>query len=220
MNAVDRSIAEGYPLSLRQVLTTARAALPGSKRIIWAGSALWLALSVGVTALATLLGVSSALSGALVVLATAPITAGLLMAGVRRARGEALALHDLRIPPAATPHVVIVLLANLLVVVGSEQLLGPVGSLPLAFAYGLFASLAPYLVVDRAMSAGAALRASALLVRHHAGRLLLLQLLLAALLTLLALPLGIGLIWGVPFALIVQGAVYVQAVGPARSDPT
>jgi hypothetical protein len=220
MNAVDRSIAEGYPLSLREVLATARAMLPGSKRILLAGAALWLALSIGVTALGTLLGISSTLTSALVVLATAPITAGVVMAGARRARGESLTLQDLRIPPATTAHVTIVLLVNLLVVVGSESLLGPVASLPLLLAYGLFASLAPYLVVDRAMGAGAALRASALLVRHRAGRLLLLQLLLAAMLLLLALPLGIGLIWGIPLALIAQGAVYVRAVGSARTDPT
>jgi uncharacterized membrane protein len=90
---------------------------------------------------------------------------------------------------------------------------GALASLPIAVAYGLFTSLALFLVADRGLGAGGALRASVQLVRHRWPTLLLLQLVLGAGLALSLLPLGLGLIWAGPFAIVASGAVYVRAVG-------
>jgi hypothetical protein len=217
--ALDRAIAEGYRLDLREVLADASRHLKGSKRIIVGGGLMWLAISLVVGWITLALGLGNAPSGALGVLATAPLTVGLVMVGALRAAGHALTPADLWAYRGVTAHAAIVMLANLLVVVGSEALFGPVASLPVTIAYGLFTSLALYLVADRKLSGGQAIVVSALLVRHRWAALLLLQLLLAALLALSALTLGIALIWTGPFAVIAQGAVYVRAVGLA-SAPT
>jgi hypothetical protein len=213
--ALERAIADGYPLDLRDVLGDALRHLKGSKRVIVGGALTWLAISVLVGWITLALGMGNAPSGALGVLATAPLTVGLVMVGARRAAGHAITPADLWAYRGVTAHAAIVMLVNLLVVVGSEALLGPVASLPLTIVYGLFTSLALYLVADRGLSGGRAILASAQLVRHRWAALLLLQLLLAGLLALSVLTLGIGLIWTGPFAVLAQGAVYVRAVGLA-----
>ena len=217
--ALDRAIAEGYRLDLREVLADASRHLKGSKRVIVGGGLTWLAISLIVGWITLALGLGNAPSGALGVLATAPLTVGLVMVGALRAAGHAVTPADLWAYRGVTAHAAIVMLANLLVVIGSEALFGPIASLPVTIAYGLFTSLALYLVADRGLSGGRAIVVSALLVRHRWAALLMLQLLLAALLALSALTLGIALIWIGPFAVIAQGAVYVRAVGLA-SAPT
>lgn len=211
----ERAVADGYELDVRSPLRDAALALRGGKRVVWAGVLAWLAISVAVAAVTLAIGLGETTSAALGVLATTPVTVGLAMVGARRAAGRDVVLADLGAYRGATAHAAIVLLANLLVVVGGEALLGPALSLPLTLAYGLFTSLALYLVADRGLGAGRAIAVSARLVRHRWAVLLLLQLLLAGLLLVAALPLGLGLIWAVPFALVAQGAVYVRAVGLA-----
>jgi hypothetical protein len=215
--ALDRAMAEGYPLDLREVLSDAARHLKGSKRVIVGGGLAWLGISLAVGWITLALGLGSAPSGALGVLATAPLTVGLVMVGARRAAGLAVTPADLWAYRGVTAHAAIVMLANLLVVVGSEALFGPIASLPVTIAYGLFTSLALYLVADRGLTGGRAIVVSTLLVRHRWASLLLLQLLLAALLALSALTLGIALIWTGPYAVIAQGAVYVRAVGLASA---
>jgi len=219
-NPLARAVHEGFPLDVRIVLADAARALKGSKRVLLVGALLWLAISAAVGWLTALLGLGPAPSAALGVLATAPLTVGLLMTGARRAAGLAIEFADLWAYRGVTAQAAIVLLANLLVVLGGEALLGPLGSLPLTIAYGLFVSLALFLVADRGLDAGRAIRTSALLVRHRWGTLLLLQLTLGALLGLAALPFGLGLIWAGPFAIIAHGAVYVRAVGLADATAT
>jgi hypothetical protein len=207
------AIAHGYALDLRTVLTDAARALKGSKRVLLAGALLWLATSTVVGWLTLVVGMGPAPSAALSVLATTPLTLGLVMAGARRAAGWPIALADLWAFRGATAHAAIVMLINLLVVLGGEAALGPVASLPFTVAYGLFASLALFLVADRGLGAIEALLASLRLVRHRWRTLLLLQLALGAVLALALLPLGLGLVWAGPFAIVANGAVYVRAVG-------
>ena len=216
--ALERAIADGYPLDLREVLRDALRHLKGSKRVIVGGALIWLAITLVVGWITLALGMGNAPSGALGVLATAPLTVGLVMVGARRAAGQPVTPADLWAYRGVTAHAAIVMLVNLLVVLGSEAVFGPVASLPLTIVYGLFTSLALYLVADRGLSGGRAILASAQLVRHRWAALLLLQLLLAGLLALSVLTLGIGLIWTGPFAVLAQGAVYVRAVGMADTE--
>lgn len=213
----ERAVSDGYELDLRELLRDAARALRGSKRVVWAGVLAWLAISVAVAAVTWALGLGDMVSAALGVLATAPVTVGLSMVGARRAAGLAVSLADLGAYRAATGHAAIVLLIHLLVVVGGEAATGPVGSLLLSTAYGLFASLALFLVADRGLSGPRAIVVSAQLVLARWPTLLALQLVLAGALAVAALPFGLGLIWAVPFVLIAQGAVYVRAVGLSAS---
>ena len=215
-STLDQALANGYPLDLRDLLGDAAAALKGSKRVILGGMLAWVAISVLVGWLTLLLRVGPELSAALGILATVPVTLGLVMLGALRAAGEPISFARLWDYRSATAHGAIVMLAGLLVVVGGDALLGPVASLPVSMAYGLFTTFALYLVADRGMSGGRAIVVSARLVRHRWGVILLLQLFLGALLALALLPFGLGLIWAAPFAFIAQGAVYVRAVGLAN----
>lgn len=205
------ALAHGYALDLPTVLRRAAAVLRGSKRVVLLGALAWLGVTWFVGLLGFALGLADLVAASLGVLATTPITLGLLMVGVRRARGEAVAPADLWAYGGATGRGAVVLLVNLLVLNAVDALLGPVG-LPLALAWSLFAGFAPYLVADRGMDAFAAFGASVRLVRHRWGALLALQLGLGVLLALAALPLGIGLIWAGPYAVVAMGAAFDAAV--------
>lgn len=211
-DALARALAEGYPLDLPTTLRRAAAALRGSKRVVLLGALAWLAVSFLVGLVSVGLGLSDLPAASLGALATTPITLGLLMVGVRRARGEAVAPADLWAHTGATAQGAIVLLTNLLVINLAEAALGPVWSLPVALGYALFAGFAPYLVADRGLDAFAAIRASFGLVRHRWGTLLALQLVLGVLVAVAVLPLGIGLIWAAPYAVVALGAAFDAAV--------
>jgi uncharacterized membrane protein len=211
-DALARSVANGFDLDVRDVLRRARAALPGSKRVVLVGAIAWLGTTWLVGALAFALGLGELVAASLGVLATTPLTLGLIMVGVRRARGEPVELADLVRYRGATAHGAIVLLVNLLVLNATEWALGPVASLPLGLTYALFAGFAPYLVADRGMDGFAAIATSFRLVRHRWGALLVLQLLLGALLAVAALPLGLGLIWAGPYAVAALGVAFDAAV--------
>ena len=113
--------------------------------------------------------------------------------------------------------------ANALKVVGVPPLLGrtfePGDDAPdapprIVLGYALFAGFAPYLVADRGLDGFAAIATSFRLVRHRWGALLGLQVLLGLGLALAALPLGLGLIWAGPYAVVALGAAF-DAAAPA-----
>jgi hypothetical protein len=216
---LSRALAEGSALDLRSVLADAARSLKGSKRVLFGGAVAWLAISIAAGWLTLVLGLGPGPSAALGVLATTPLTVGLIMAGARRAAGLPIAFADLWGYRSIIGHAAIVLLVNLLVVLAGEALLGPVAALPFTVAYGLFASLALYLVADRGLGAGRAIVVSMRLVRQRWTTLLLLQLALGAMLAIAVLPLGLGLVWAGPFALIAHGAVYVRMVGLKGIEP-
>jgi hypothetical protein len=130
------SLEFGYALTVGGVLRAAAAALRGSKRVVLAGAAAWLGVTWLVGAVTLALGLGELVAASLGVLATTPLTLGLLMVGVRRARGEDVALGDLLAHRGATAQGAIVLLANLLVLNATEAILGPVWSTPVVLAYG------------------------------------------------------------------------------------
>jgi hypothetical protein len=208
-----RALAEGSALDLRSLLGDAARSLKGSKRVLFGGAVVWVAITIAAGWITLVIGLGPGPSAALGVLATAPLTVGLVMAGARRAAGLPIAFADLWAYRSVTGHAAVVLLANLLVVLAGETLFGTVAALPFTVAYGLFVSLALYLVADRGLGAGRAIVVSMRLVRQRWGTLLLLQLTLGGLLALAVLPLGLGLVWAGPFALIAHGAVYVRMVG-------
>lgn len=211
---LDHALTHGYALDLGSVLRASAAALRGSKRVVLAGAAAWIAVTWMVGVVTFALGLGELVSASIGILATTPITLGLLMVGVRRARGEPVALRDLLAHTGATAQGAIVLLVNLLVLNAAEALLGPVLSTPLVLGYALFAGFAPYLVADRGLDGFAAITTSFRLVRHRWGALLALQVLLGLALVLAALPLGLGLIWAGPYAVVALGAAF-DAAAPA-----
>lgn len=202
----------GYALDLGGILRASAAALRGSKRVVLAGAAAWIVITWAVGIVTFALGLGELVAASIGILATTPITLGLLMVGVRRARGEPVAFRDLLAHTGATAQGAIVLLVNLLVLNAAEALLGPVLSTPVVLGYLLFAGFAPYLVADRGLDGFPAIATSFRLVRHRWGALLALQVLLGLALALAVLPLGLGLIWVGPYAVVALGAAFDAAV--------
>lgn len=211
-DALAHAALHGYAFDLRGVLNASAAALRGSKRVVLAGAAAWIAVTWVVGIVTFALGLGELVSASLGILATTPITLGLLMVGVQRARGEPVAFRDLLAHTGATAQGAIVLLSNLLVLNAAEALLGPFFSTPLVLGYALFAGFAPYLVADRGLDGFSAIATSFRLVRHRWGVLLALQVLLGLALLVAALPLGVGLIWVGPYAVVALGAAFDAAV--------
>lgn len=209
---LEHAASHGFELDLGDVLQRGRAVLRGSKRVVLTGVLVWLGITWLVGLVTFALGLGELVSASLGILATTPITVGLLMAGVRRARGATITIADLFAYGSVTAQAAVVLLTNLVVLNLAETLLGPWASLPVTLAYSLFAGFAPYLVADRGMDGFRAIASSFRLVRHRWGRLFLLQVVLAALLVAAALPLGLGLIWAAPYAVVVMGAAFDTAV--------
>lgn len=209
---VAHAARHGYVLRLGGVLRAAAAALRGSKRVVLVGAAAWIAVTWAVGIVTFALGLGELVAASLGILATTPITLGLLMVGVRRARGAPVALGDLFAHTGATAQGAIVLLVNLVVLNAAEALLAPIFSTPLVLGYVLFAGFAPYLVADRGLDAFAAIATSFRLVRHRWGTLLVLQVVLGLALALAVLPFGLGLIWVGPYAVVALGAAFDAAV--------
>lgn len=216
--ALEHAVAHGYRFVLTEILRHAAALVRGSIGVYVGGALLWAAILIFTSLLTLLIGLTDLVAGALGILATTPLTLGLAMVSARRAAGLPVSFSDLFAYRSHTAQGAIVLLINLLVTVAFDNLLGPGLALVPLIAYGLFTSLALYLVVDRSLGAWPALRYSARLVRHQWLGILALQVVLSLALILGALPLGVGLLWAFPWAMIALATVYVQAVG-LRSAP-
>jgi uncharacterized membrane protein len=179
--------------------------------VVLLGALLWLSVLLLVNTFSFLIGIGNAASTALAVLATTPIGVALAMAGVQRARHQPISMATLGAYKSATPNAAIVLLLGVLVSIGGEALLGASLTLLVSLVYGLFTSLALYLVADRGLDALTAISTSLRLVRHRWARLLGLQALLGVALVVAAIPFGLGLIWVLPWSLSVLGGAYLQA---------
>jgi uncharacterized membrane protein len=208
-----RAMAEGYPLQLAGLLKRAWSRVFGSIGAFISGAVLWVLFWFLATFITLLFGLNEVVAGALGIVATAPVTLSVAMMGARRAAGLPVTVLDPLRYRRATAQGAIVLLVNLLATVVLSALLGPGWSLLPLIAYGLFTSLALYLVADRGLAGWDAIICSARLVRHHWPALLLLQVLLSLSLIAGGLLLGFGLMWTFPLTMIALGAVYVDAVG-------
>jgi hypothetical protein len=215
---LQRAIADGYNLDLGALLGRAWSLVFGSIGAFLAGALLWLLALLFASLIAVAIGLGDALAGALAILATTPVTLGLAMMGARRAAGLPVTVFDPLAYRSATAQGAIVMLINLLVTVALERLLGSVFALLPLIVYGLFTSLAVYLVADRGLNGLEAIVASAKLVRHQWPRLLLLQVALSAALLIGSFLLLLGLLWAFPLAMISLGGVYVAAVGLKQAD--
>lgn len=138
----------------------------------------------------------------------APISAGVMYIGLRRAAGQTVVVGDLFRPIVCTlPLMGVVLLTWLAMGIGFILLVLP----GIYLAIGL--SMASMLVVDKGMGTLEALRVSLLAINHCWFRLFGLGLLLGLILIVSTLPLLIGLIWAVPLAVVAFGVAYRQIFG-------
>ena len=139
---------------------------------------------------------------------TLPVLVGLVMLGIKRA-------HDLELTIASVfdyyvlvwPLVFASIVMNILIIVGMVLLILPGIYLATAYMFALA------LIVDKRLSLWEALESSRKAVTAHWFKIFGLNILMALIILLSALPLGIGLFWTVPLAFIANGILYRKIFG-------
>ncbi|MCQ4345975.1 hypothetical protein NGA35_00735 [Pseudomonas stutzeri] len=226
--SIEEALARGYDFAIGSLLGEAWRNTCGIKWPIVAGFLAFYAL-LFVTAFmlaflliaAGLLGRDGLLAGPLgqLLLAvsvgalTYPILAGMLMVGIRRAArqpvdpGMVFGCFGQVLPLAVTGTLV-----TLFVYLGSLLLILP--GIYLGVAY----LLAMPLVAERGLSPWQAMQASRRAIAQHWLKVFGLLLLLGLILLASALPLGIGLIWSLPWAVAAIGVLYREIFGVLPAD--
>ena len=137
-----------------------------------------------------------------------PLLAGVNMLGIRRAADQPLRFNEVFSHFGRTFQVVVcVLLSTVLICIGYFLFVLP--GIYLSIAY----MLAIPLVVERGLSPWAALEVSRKAITQHWFKIFGLFLLLALIMLVSAIPLGIGMVWTLPLAIISVGVLYRSIFG-------
>lgn len=203
-----------------QVLSEAWALSNGFKASFWGAFLIYMGVAIGVGIAAGLLTGGAALvsptaSIVMAVLAqliqlviTAPLTAGLFMMGIKRAAGQPVnAFMVLNYFPKTLPLFLAYLLMMLLIAIGLVLLVIP--GIYLAVAYALVLPL----LVDKNLGIWQALETSRKGLTACWFRFFGLGLLGFVIMFISAIPLGIGLIWTLPWLYVALGIVYRDLFG-------
>lgn len=139
---------------------------------------------------------------------TYPLLAGVNLVGIRRAADQPISFNDVfKGLGLFVPLLITALLMNVLVYVGLMLLIIP--GLYLSIAY----VLAVPLVIERGLSPWQALETSRKAITQHWFKIFGLFIVLGLIIIVSAIPLGIGLIWTLPLAIISMGALYRTIFG-------
>ncbi|WP_160152076.1 hypothetical protein [Microbulbifer sp. ALW1] len=226
MGSIPKALAGDYQVNVGDTISEAWARTKGNKGTVWLGVLLYLVAYIGISVVATMItgqsitdpdanqGVGAILSNLIIVAASAPLGAGMMMIGVKIARDEQVSgtevfAHFDKILPLAVCMILTYLLVTLgfilLVLPGIYLMVGYCMSIPL--------------IVDKNMGPWQALETSRKAVTKHwfpvFGFLIVMLLLyVAGFLALL-----IGLIWAIPTLAIAYGVLYRNMFGGAESNP-
>ena len=226
--SVEQALSRGYNFSIGALLSEAWQLTKGTKGIIVGGFLVfYLAIFIASFIIGAVFGVLGALSESIAlmivtqivitILASAvsyPFMAGLSMVGIRRAAGQPFSFNEIFSHFGRTvPLVITAVVMMVLIYLGMLLLIIP--GLYLAVAY----LLAIPLVVERGLSPWQALETSRKAISQHWFKVFGLFLLLGLIVTLSAIPLGIGLVWSIPLFVVAMGVLYRTIFGvlpPAR----
>ena len=222
--SVEDAVAGRYDFAIGEVMDEAWGLVKGFKGVFWgAAFVIYVFFMVAAFAIGALAGflygappplllnqlVDSAL-GALL----SPLTVGIMVIAIRRAAGLPSSFAMAFVGLANIPVFVgATLLITLLTYLGFALLLIP--GIYLAVAY----TMALPLLAFRKMTVWSAMEASRRAITHKWFRVFGLYLLVGLLTALSALPLGIPLIWTVPWAVLVSGVLYRRMFGAPVSAP-
>lgn len=222
--SLDRALEGDYDFEIGEVMSEAWELTKGFKATFW-GSAVVVYGVVMIVMFATgyiskrIVGeepnfLISMGPNAVASLLTSPLTLGLIMLAVKRAAGAPASvgvtfdyLHK------AVPVILVGFWTLLLTYLGFALLIIP--GIYLSIAYGM----ANPLLADRDLTPWQAMEVSRKALTHKWGRIFLLYLGVGALVALSALFLGIGLIWTLPWSMLVLGVLYRRIFGTAESAP-
>jgi uncharacterized membrane protein len=197
---------------LGSVLSEAWAKTNGFKLTYFIAIVIYVVISMVVNGIISFIGGESLIIGLLgqilVMLITYPLAAGLMMMGIKRARGQDVQptmIFDYY--PQTIPVFLLNLLMIVLIAIGLVLLVLP--GIYLAFAY----MLAVPLLVDKNLGVWTALETSRKAVTPCWFRVFGLMIVLILILIVSAIPFGIGLIWTLPLCALVLGVLYRNLVG-------
>jgi hypothetical protein len=216
--SLEQAIAGNYDFEIGEVMSEAWELTKGFKATFW-GSAIVVYGVVIVVMLVTGL-ITKAVFGdqphflismstnALAGLVTTPLTVGLIMLAVKRAAGAPASFEvTFGYLDKTLPAIVVAFATLILTYVGLALLIIP--GIYLSMAYGL----AKPLLVDRNLSPWAAMEASRKALTHKWFQIFLLYLGVGVLMVVSALFFGIGLIWTMPWSMLVMGVLYRRIFG-------
>jgi hypothetical protein len=223
--SLENGIAGNYEFSIGDILSEAWEKTKGAKGTIWLALILYFVFAYAVIFVLSLVmglvgfgaiaagSVGTAVVSALVtqVIGMAiimPVAMGLYMIGVKRAAGAPIQATEIfgyfgKILPILGTLV----LLYIMVFIGTLLLVLP--GIYLMFAY----MLALPLVLEKNLGPWEALEASRKAITHHWFGVFGLFLLMSVIAFVAAIPLGIGLIWALPFMLIAMGILYRNMFG-------
>lgn len=145
-------------------------------------------------------------------LVLAPLMAGITGAALRRIAGHEIRFSTMFEFLDKAPKIIVFSVIILALDLVLNALLGWVGS-ALVTILTFFTTFAVYFILDRNETVLGAVRNSITLIGANFLTYLGWLLLAMLLLIVAALPLGIGLIWAVPFAWLASASLYAQAAG-------
>ncbi|MEQ9727707.1 hypothetical protein ABRP29_18895 [Pseudomonas sp. WHRI 8822A] len=220
--SVEQALSRGYDFTISGLLSEAWQLTKGTKGIIIGGFLIfYVAILVTSFVVGAVLGIFSLFSDSLVliiigqllttIIASAvsyPFFAGLNMIGIRRAAGQPFSFNEIFSHfGSIVPLLIAAVLMMVLIYLGMILLLIP--GIYLAVAY----MLAIPLIVERGLSPWQAMEASRKAITQHWFKVFGLFLLLGLIVSISAIPLGIGLIWTIPLFVMVMGVLYRTIFG-------
>lgn len=189
--------------------------ISGFKATLWGAILIYIGILFAVSLPFEFLGKESAVmiivSQIVIGLVTYPLSAGMTMLGIKRSVGEpANAFMIFDYYSKTLSLFLLYILMMILIFIGFLLLILP--GIYLMVAY----SMAMPLLVEKNMGIWEALEASRKRIHKCWFEMLVLYILLIIIFLVAALPLGIGLIWALPFAIVLMAVVYRNLFGVSQ----
>lgn len=211
--SLENGIAGNYDFTIGDIIGTAWAKTQGNKGKIWLAILLYVLATIAVIAVASVLlfivplfGVL--LSSALQFAVLTPVTAGLYLLGIKIAANQNVSgasIFDYF--DKIWSLLLTMILMSIMIAIGFALLILP--GIYLAVAY----AMALPLVIDKNLSPWDAMEASRKAVSKHWFKVLGLYIVILLIMWLSAIPVGIGLIWTLPLAVVLYGVLYTTMFG-------
>ena len=226
MGSIPGALAGDYQVAIGDTLSEAWAKTKGNKGTVWLGVLLYMVAYVAISLVATMVtgqsftdpeanqGVGALLSQLIILFATAPLVAGMIMIGVKIAREEEVSgtevfAHFDKILPLALGLILMYLLVGLgfvlLILPGIYLMIGYLMMMPL--------------IVDKNMGPWQALETSRKAVTKHWFPVFGFTIVMMLLYVAGFLALVIGLIWAIPTLSIAYGILYRNMFGGHEANP-
>ncbi|WP_226664417.1 DUF975 family protein [Microbulbifer aggregans] len=224
--SIPKALAGDYQVAIGNTISEAWQRTGGNKGTVWLGVLLYMLATIAISFIAAMItgqsltdpssggGLAGIVSNIIVFAATAPLSAGMLMIGIKIARDEQVSgtevfAHFDKMLPLAIAMVLMYLLLTL----GFLLLILP--GIYLAIAYLMMTPL----IVDKNMGPWQALETSRKAVTKHWFPIFGFVIVLSLIYMAGGLALLIGLIWAVPLASIAYGVLYRNMFGGHEANP-